>query len=323
MLGVAAALRDNRTGASLPRRYSGPMKSRAVLVLAALLACRPTGSTSPPFAAAPTNDGPAVAPPSSPTGASDPAPMTDTLPEASPDSGPNESVHVAFTLSPPVGSAPPHLTVDIHNRKRTPLKMFQLEAPCFVHFLLSFSIVDSKGRAAPVSVCTNKALSGGDTTIPAGTHHRVTFALADVVGRLAPGAYKVDIGWDPSRLRETVGNDEAFDAMSSSLNLTEFAIARPLTKVRLARGVSKSLPGGASIEFTGNSHKHMQAGDGPGPLGVGGNFTPPRGKAESFDLWVHEGDSRFFTLTDGHMFELVDSAYDEWIEVRYFGKLAL
>lgn len=308
------------------------MTSRVALMLVSLLACRPTQtSTSVPFASAPSTGTPAPAATPAATVAPEPGVPDAARPDATeprPADGPPQPLarrdaHVAFVVSPRVGAATPSVSIDVHNTGQSPITIPVLEAPCFAHFMLSLRVVDRKGRSAPLAACKTNKPAGANATIAPGEHHRTTLALVDIVGRLARGVHEIELGWDPTRLRDALGPEAGFDPSSTSLNITEFAIARPLATVRVPRGTTKTLPGGAKISFAGNSHKHMSEGDGPGPLGVGGSFTPPGRPKESFDVWVHVEDSRFFALADGHTFELVDSAYDEWIEVRYFGKIAL
>jgi hypothetical protein len=306
------------------------MPPRSLLPFAFMLACKPAAPiaaapapepASPPPAVQEPAPEPATSPDPAPAPASEPAPPPSDPPPPAPAR--KRDAHVRFVLEPLVAPRSPTLRIDVHNRGDEPLEIVELEGACFAWHWLSLRVVDPRGRELTPLPCKVKDFPGSAQPIAPDAWHRTTVKLDEVFGELRRGVYGIEVDWDPTRLREALGPDAGFHASSSSLNLTEFAIA-PVRKVaRIKRGSTTTMPDGAKLTFTGNSHKNVAAGDGPGPLGVSGVFTPPRGKPAPFDQWVHVEESGFFTVGDGYMLELIAHTYDATITVRYFGRVGL
>lgn len=87
-----------------------------------------------------------------------------------------------------------------------------------------------------------------------------------------------------------------------------------------SREGSPPAPGSAS---SWRSPSSRRAGPGESsPLIIAGWITLAGGKREGFSVNVHIDESRVFGLADGRVFELVEHAYGEWMELRYYGELA-
>lgn len=256
-------------------------------------------------------------PPTQPTHAIQPAQPSD--PEA-PAPDPREPVpppelHAAFSVVPQVGPRTPTLRVAIEARSGE-VKLPDVAGACFVAALLELQITDPKGKVLVNRGCESPATTA-TRAVAAGMPWVIEIPLAEVVGMLRRGVYSIEVGW-------ALSPPETPRAMqSSSLSMSSFAVAPLRAEVKVERDHTTTLPGGARLRLRGHGHKHMMAGDGESPLGISGDFAEPKGSLAPFDLWVHLGQSRLFTLGDGHTFELVDHAYGESITVRYFGKLAL
>ena len=228
---------------------------------------------------------------------------------------PPPELHATFSVVPQVGPQTPTLRVTIEARSGQ-VTLPDLAGACFVAALLELQITDPKGKVLAIQGCESPATTA-TRAVADGMPWVIEIPLAEVVGSLRRGVYPIDVGWALS----LPGTAQAL--RSSSLSTSSFAVAPLRAEVKVERDRTAKLPGGARLRLSGHSHKHMMAGDGESPLGISGEFAEPKGSFAPFDLWIHLGESRLFTLGNGHTFELVDHAYGESITVRYFGKLAL
>lgn len=233
------------------------------------------------------------------------------------------AVTVSFVLAPEVGPGPPTLAITVRNpsTQAVPLTRFA-DAACLVRHYLDLRVVRSSGRDQALAGCAVKDWPGTDESLAAGGEQRFVVPFAELAAKWPRGTYRVDVSWDPGELARARGEAAAVRASQSSLNLSEFTIARPLATVRVRRGATVTLPDGARLHFSGHGHKSVMAGQ-SSPLILRGSFTPPgKDRATEFSVNLHTEDTRVFRLAEVLVFELVDYEYDGWMRLRYFVRVA-
>lgn len=299
------------------------MRRPLVLVLA-LVACREHGAaTRPPVAPTPA---PTTAPTPAPTTAPvppapvEPAPAPAPPPDDPDDPPPSRSVlHVSFRIDPVVGDKSPVLIVGVRNRGAQPVAFMRFTDPrCFASHHLALKIA-RRGKPVALSPCAVKDWPGTPTSIAAAGEERMVLPLAELASAWPRGTYTIAVDYDPVELERATG-ETAAHASQSSLNSEQFTIARLLKQFRVLAGKSVTLPDGVTLKFAGHSHKDVGPGD-SSPLIIGGTITLARGEAEQFHASIHPPEDRLFTLGDGRVFELVGHSYDEWMDLRYFGRI--
>ncbi len=242
-------------------------------------------------------------------------------PTPAPDpSAPRTDLEVGFAVLPEVGEAPPVLRVVLRNLSAAPIAMVRFpEARCFAHFYMKLRI---SGLRGPVTLtpCAGEDGPGSEFNLAANGEERVLLPLAELAPKWPRGTYEIEVEWDPSGLDQARGTTSA-RARQTSLNTSKFAIVPALVTVRVERGETVALPGGARLTFAGHSHKRVMAGD-SSPLMIYGTIAG-RGKPEAFSLNLHTELTRLIRIGDDQVFELVDYAYDEWMVLRYYGEVPL
>lgn len=228
---------------------------------------------------------------------------------------------------PRVATQPPELGVLIRNTGTQPLPMVAFpSAACFAHFWLGIRVTELGGRALAQQSCAMASFPGTAKSIAPGESLKVVLPLRDVFPDLGFGDFDIDLRWDPTELRAALGPDAGFDVLQWSVSDTRLTIAKPKKELVIRRGESVALPGGATLQFDGHSHKSVDAESAPGPLIVGGSFGG-RGKSKEefwasifpdqrptiFDLVTRDGEK--------HTFELMEYVYGESMRLRYFGVL--
>jgi hypothetical protein len=261
----------------------------------------------------------------------DPAPAAPAQPEpqpAQPEPQPAQSeelppaVAVAFNIDPVVGQAPPTLHFTVHNISKIAAPLVVFDDPrCTAHYLLDLRIARG-GKPVALAACAVKDWPGRDESLPPDQRRKFSIPLADLAASWPRGAYTLAVRWDPLKLNDANAGAAVVRATQSSFNAEGFTIARPLADARVERGQIIKLPDGARLKFTGHSHKSVGPGE-SSPLMIYGELTPPGGaKPEQFSLNLHTEETRLFTLQGGLVFELADYAYDDWMQLRYYGRLA-
>lgn len=192
------------------------------------------------------------------------------------------------------------------------------DARCFVFHHLALQI-SSEGKPVALAPCAVKDWPGVAGNIAAGAEERVVLPFAELVASWPQGTYEIAVRYDPTEL-ERATNTTAMHASWSSLNARSFTIARALKQFRIAARKSVTLPDGVILEFGGHGHKRTFPGQ-TSPLIVGGTITLKGGKPDSFSANLFPPESRLLRLADGRVFELVDYAYGEWMDLRYYGKI--
>ncbi|MBK9752339.1 MAG: hypothetical protein IPO88_02325 [Nannocystis sp.] len=233
------------------------------------------------------------------------------------------AVTVSFVLAPEVGPGPPTLAITVRNPSTQAVPLTRFADPaCLVRHYLDLRVVRPNGRDQALAGCAVKDWPGTDESLAAGGEQRYVVPFAELAAKWPRGTYRVDVSWDPGELARARGEAAAVRASQSSLNLSEFTIARPLATVRVRRGATVTLPDGARLHFGGHGHKSVMAGQ-SSPLILRGSFTPPgKDRATEFSVNLHTEDTRVFRLAEVLVFELVDYEYDGWMRLRYFGRVA-
>ena len=233
------------------------------------------------------------------------------------------AVAVSFVLAPEVGPGPPTLAITVRNpsTQAVPLTRFA-DVACLVRHYLDLRVVRPSGQDQALAGCAVKDWPGTDESLAAGGEQRYVVPFAELAASWPRGTYRVDVSWDPGELARARGEAAAVRASQSSLNISEFTIARPLATVRVRRGATVTLPDGARLHFSGHGHKSVMAGQ-SSPLILRGTFTPPgKDRATEFSVNLDTEDTRVFRLAEVLVFELVDYEYDRWMRLRYFGRVA-
>jgi len=259
------------------------------------------------------------------------APATTLAPPAAPVATPDDplvvppvgsgEVTVHFGLDAIIGDKPPTLVVTVDNAGATAVPLPRLTDPgCFVFYNLRIARTPPKQKPAAAKVtCARDAITDG--VLAAGTS--VSFAIP--LGRLFDpwdkGVHGLDVDWDQRELAKVKGDAAVLPVGSTTNAATRFAIADVPATVRADRDQPVKLPGGVTFVLTGHGHKHVMTGGPPSPLIVHGTIA--QGKAAPVDVSVnvHVEESKLFRLEGDHVFELVDYAYDEYMTLRYFGRL--
>lgn len=268
---------------------------------------------------------PSFAPPPRPTPTLGPEP-TAPEPDAPPPPVARHEATVSFGF-PRVAMQPPDLTVQIRNVGTTPLPMVAFpNAACFAHFWLGIRVTEQRGRALGRRPCAFFDFPGTDKPIAPGESLRVVMSMRDLFPEIGTGDFDIDLRWDPTELRAALGAGAGFDVTSWSVSDTRFTIAKPKKELVIRRGESTALPGGATLQFDGHSHKSVDAESAPGPLIIGGSFAARGEPKEEFWVSVFTQDRPvLFDLVsktgERHTFELVDHVYGESMRLRYFGVL--
>lgn len=226
---------------------------------------------------------------------------------------------VSFRVDPEVGEHAPTLVVSVRNptAQAVPFVRFA-DARCFAFHHLDLQI-SRKGKPIALAPCAVKDWPGVAGSIAAGAEERVVLPFAELAASWPRGTYEIAVHYDPTEL-ERATNTTAVHATQSSLNAESFTIARPLKQFRIAARKSVTLPDGVILEFGGHGHKRTSPGQ-ASPLIIGGTITLKGGKSDSFSANLFPSESRLFRLADGRVFELVDHAYGEWMDLRYYGKI--
>lgn len=246
--------------------------------------------------------------------------------DASPPPVARQEATVSFGF-PRVATQPPDLTVQIRNTGTTPLPMVAFpNAACFAHFWLGIRVTELGGRALGRRPCEVFDFPGTDKPIAPGESLKVVMPMRDLFPEIGAGDFDIDLRWDPTELRAALGPDAGFDVTSWSVSDTRFTIAKPKKELVIRRGESTALPGGATLQFDGHSHKSVDSDSAPGPLIIGGSFAAPGKPKEEFWVSVFTQDQPvLFDLVtkagERHTFELVDHVYGESMRLRYFGVL--
>jgi hypothetical protein len=228
---------------------------------------------------------------------------------------------VVFTIEPRVGAAAPilHVTVTNPNPVAVPLTRFA-DSVCFAAHYLGVRVSRS-GQAKTARACAIRDWPGVEEALAPGTSETIDLPLTALFGTLASGVHEIEVDWDPSGL-ERMRPGTGVLATRTSLNVSSFAIAKPLATFKIKLGKTMSLPRGARLTFSAHGHKRVMAGGPSSPLIVHGTFSAKGVPSAEFSVSVHADDSRLFSIGD-HLFELVAHEYDSWMQLRYYGKLVL
>lgn len=229
---------------------------------------------------------------------------------------------VAFVIEPTVGDKPPTLRVTVRNPNATALPLTTFSSPaCFAKHYLSIELTRPGAKPPTVAPCTMKDFAGTEGQLAPNTERTIELPLATVFKKLTAGRYDISFSWDASEL-DRVRPGTGVGASLSSTNITQFVIAPVLSTFRIARGKTANLPGGHRLTFRAHGHKRTMAGGPPSPLIIHGELTRKRKTAEAFSINVYREERRVFSIDD-LVFELVDHEYDGWMQLRYFGPIAL
>lgn len=228
---------------------------------------------------------------------------------------------VRFDFRPEVGEHPPVLTVSVENTSDKPIPFMRFEtARCFADFYLGLEIRGPGGAPVSLTPCVVKAFPGVDGTLAPGRPEQIRVPLAELTDlpTWPKGAYVARIAWDPAALERALGKPGPYAAQTLTRN-SRFVITKPLAKLRVSRGQTVALPGGVHLTFRAHGHKKVRAGE-TSPLLVRGELQEGTTPPAPFDVHVELGGDRQFRIR-GHAFELVSHAYDEWMELTYYGHL--
>jgi len=232
--------------------------------------------------------------------------------------------HVGLSIKPVVGDKAPTLTVTVDNPNKVAVPLTRFADPvCFAHHYLVITLTGPGGkpvkRAAPG--CAIKDWPGTDEKVAAGTSATIEVPLTALFGELPKGTYEIEVDWDPTEL-EKARPGTGVRASQTSTSGSRFVIAKPLSTFKILRGKSVNLPGGHRLTFRAHGHKHTMAGGPPSPLIIRGEITVAKKKPVEFDESVQVERNRVFQL-EGLTFELGTYEYDNFMELRYFGPIAL
>lgn len=235
---------------------------------------------------------------------------------------PFPTLSVTFEIQPVVGEKPPVLAVTLHNEGAQAIPYTRFDGGrCVVDFLLDLMIKGPDGKPVVITPCVVKAWPGIDASLAAGGSQKMLVPFADLADKWPLGTYSLRVLWNASRLEQARGI-KVPQVLQSSLNSSSFSIVRPLAKLRIRRGETVKLPDGVRFTFAAHGHKEVEKGD-TSPLIVHGKIaTSATSKEEEFGVNLHTEYSRMMHLGDNRVFEVVDYAYDDWMELRYFGRIA-
>lgn len=237
-------------------------------------------------------------------------------------SPPIPALTVTFEIQPLIGEKPPVLAVTLHNASTQALSYTRFDgARCFVDFLLNLTITGPSEKPIVLTPCGVKTWPGTDASLATGGSEKFLVPFAELADTWPLGTYSLGVSWNPAKLEQARGIMVP-QALQTSLNSHLFSIIRPLAKLRIRRGETVKLPGGVRLTFVGHGHKDGEPGD-TSPLIIDGKIaTSANGKAEDFSVHLHTGHSRVFRVGDDRVFEVVSYAYDDWMELRYYGRIS-
>lgn len=219
----------------------------------------------------------------------------------------------------------PTLEVTVQNPTPAAVPFMTTERPqCFVYFYLQLKLRTPEGDVVAPLPCTILSWPGNATQLKAGGEYKKTMTLAELFpGRpWKAGAYELDVIWKPDPLRSYQDGRFALGASSQGVTSWQFTITKALTTLRIQKGDTAALPDGARLQFRAHGHKRVEPDSSPGPLIVRGSFVAPgQTTATEFSAPVYPGTSRIMHIANGYTFELVNYAYDTFMELRYFGAL--
>jgi hypothetical protein len=96
-----------------------------------------------------------------------------------------------------------------------------------------------------------------------------------------------------------------------------FTIAKLVKTFTITTKEPVTFTKGVTLTFVGNSHKHMQEGDGPSPLLISAKLTAG-GKTEG--VYGNVDGKEPFSLGK-HVFSIVDYSYDDFMKLDYWGTI--
>lgn len=295
--------------------------ARRLVLLFTLAACHSKTTVaaseppSPPVEPAPTIEPTPTVEPAPP-----PSPARDSMDNMDDPPRTRSDLIVSFQLDPEVGDRPPTLAVVVRNNAAQAVPFVRFTDPrCFAYHHVDLQ-VSRAGKPVALTPCIVKSWPGESITLAAGASEEIDIPLAQLAPEWPNGAYEIAVNYDPTRLDMALGTTSV-RATQWSVNLESFTIT-PIIKntFRVAVRQSVTMPDGLTLEFGGNSHKSVSAGQ-TSPLMIGGTVTLKGGKPASFTTSLYPPKSRLFRVADGRYFELVDHAYGEWMDLRYYGKV--
>lgn len=246
--------------------------------------------------------------------------------QTAPPLPPAAPLAVRFTVSPLLGKpgTAPALTVTVENVGPRDLDVMRFSSDaCFAHFLLELWLTLPDGTKATAADCPVRSWPGTKGTLAKGATETRRLSLASIFPAVkwSRGRYRVEAMWSPHGLAEPFGGAYAWGAAQQEHGEGRFTLAAPLGTVRVEKGQAVTLPDGARLSFGAHGHKRTMEGD-TSPLLVHGGFAAPKQRTlEDFDASLHLEHSRVLQLKGGYTFELLDHAYDAWMELAYYGKL--
>ena len=244
-----------------------------------------------------------------------------------PSSAPLE---VTLILTPLVGEPghPPRLTVEAKNLSAQPLPFMRFTSTsCFAHFYLSLRLTPPGGKSlTPSAGCAVLKWPGIELPLAPGAVERRELKLEELFPGLTweKGRYELDAQWNPTELAAYKNGRFAWNAQMQSYTGPGFNLAPALgPQVRAEKDRPLKLPDGAVLTFKSHSHKRTMVGGPPSPLITYLSFKSPSGPAlEDVQVNLQLDETRLFVVGDGYVFELVAHDYNEWMDLRYFGKLS-
>jgi hypothetical protein len=286
-----------------------------VLVLAAC-------GSSPPPTPMPSSDPPAPAPITPDAGAPADAALA-VVEEHHDEPALPGGVTAHFAVDRIVGETTPTLIITVRNRGRAPVPFPAFSDPtCFTFFNLDMTLTPPGGKPTrPRTSCKADAIVDGSKRLAAGAVATEKVSLAALFGELAAlGLYELDISWAPIELAKIRGEAGVAQVGSSTNAADRFAIAKRVSTRRLERGKSMKLGTDATFVFTSHGHKHTMAGGPPSPLIVHGTFTYRKARPVDVSINVHVDESKVFGVR-GHILEIIDYAYDDYMQLQYWGRI--
>lgn len=242
--------------------------------------------------------------------------------QEAPGATPSPALTVSFDVQQLIGEKPPVLAIKLTNTSTQAMPYSRFEgARCIVDFLLNLTITGPDDKPMVLTPCVVKSWPGTDANLAAGGTDRLLVPLADLADKWPLGTYSIGVQWNPARL-EAARGIKVPRALQTSLNSHVFSIVRPLAQLRIRRGETVKLPGGIRFTFAGHGHKNVEPGD-TSPLIIYGKITTSAAvKDEDFSVNLHTEHSRIFRAGDDRVFEVVNYAYDDWMELRYYGRIS-
>jgi hypothetical protein len=246
---------------------------------------------------------------------------------APPPASKESPLEVRLVVSPRLAAPgkPPTLDVTVTNQAPRALDVMRFPSDaCFAHFFLELSLTLPDGTGAVAADCPIRRWPGNKASLAAGASETRRLALATIFPAVTwgPGRYHLEASWNPAGLAGYLGGAYAWGAEQQSRGDGHFTLAAPLGTVRVEKGKTVTLPDGARLTFAAHGHKRTLEGGPPSPLIIHGAFAAPKQpELKDFDYALHLEETRVFRLDGDATFELVDHAYDAWMELAYFGHL--